>query len=38
MPPLSISEGELRELVGIASESIRAAVASVPATELQQAA
>jgi adenosylmethionine-8-amino-7-oxononanoate aminotransferase len=28
MPPLSISEGELRELVAIAAESIQAAVAS----------
>ena len=27
MPPLSISEGELRELVGIAAESVRAAAA-----------
>jgi adenosylmethionine---8-amino-7-oxononanoate aminotransferase len=31
MPPLSISESELRELVSIARESVRAAVASAPA-------
>ena len=37
MPPLSISEDELRELVAIASESIRAAVASAP-VDLPQAA
>jgi adenosylmethionine-8-amino-7-oxononanoate aminotransferase len=37
MPPLSISEDELRELVAIAAESVRAAVASAP-NELQQAA
>jgi len=37
MPPLSISEDELRELVGIARESIPAAVASA-AIELPQAA
>jgi len=37
MPPLSISEDELRELVGIASASIRAAVSSAP-VELRQAA
>jgi adenosylmethionine---8-amino-7-oxononanoate aminotransferase len=37
MPPLSISEDELRELVAIAAESISAAVASAP-TELPQAA
>ncbi|HET7508078.1 MAG TPA: adenosylmethionine--8-amino-7-oxononanoate transaminase [Solirubrobacterales bacterium] len=37
MPPLSISEDELRELVGIASESIVAAVASAP-VDLPQAA
>jgi adenosylmethionine-8-amino-7-oxononanoate aminotransferase len=37
MPPLSISEGELRELVAIARDAIHAAVASIPA-ELPQAA
>ena len=37
MPPLSIGEHELRELVGIASESIRAAVAATP-VDLPQAA
>jgi adenosylmethionine-8-amino-7-oxononanoate aminotransferase len=37
MPPLSISEEELRELVAIAGESVRAAVASAPA-QLPQAA
>ncbi len=37
MPPLSMSESELRELVAIASESIRAAVASAP-VDLPQAA
>jgi len=37
MPPLSISEDGLRELVAIASESIRAAVASAP-VDLPQAA
>jgi adenosylmethionine---8-amino-7-oxononanoate aminotransferase len=37
MPPLSISEDELRELVAIATSSIRAAVASAP-IELRQAA
>jgi adenosylmethionine-8-amino-7-oxononanoate aminotransferase len=40
MPPLSISEAELRELVAIAHESIEAAVSSVPAdlSQLPQAA
>jgi adenosylmethionine-8-amino-7-oxononanoate aminotransferase len=39
MPPLSISEGELRRLVEITAESIRAAVASVESTTpLAQAA
>ena len=39
MPPLSISEDELRELVAIASESICAAVASAPdLSQLPQAA
>jgi adenosylmethionine-8-amino-7-oxononanoate aminotransferase len=38
MPPLSISEDELRELVAIAGDSIRAAVAAAPAQELRQAA
>jgi len=41
MPPLSISEGELRELVRITAESIEAALASAalaPARELRQAA
>jgi adenosylmethionine-8-amino-7-oxononanoate aminotransferase len=39
MPPLSISEGELRELLRIAAESIEAAVASAPpAPQLRQAA
>jgi adenosylmethionine-8-amino-7-oxononanoate aminotransferase len=37
MPPLSISEDELRELVAIAGESVRAAVASA-SVELPQAA
>jgi adenosylmethionine---8-amino-7-oxononanoate aminotransferase len=37
MPPLSISEEELRELVGIASDSIAAAVTSAP-FDLPQAA
>ncbi len=37
MPPLSISEGELRELARITAESIEAAVASAPA-QLPQAA
>jgi adenosylmethionine-8-amino-7-oxononanoate aminotransferase len=37
MPPLSISERELRELVGIARESIGAAIASAP-VHLPQAA
>jgi len=37
MPPLSISEDELRELVAIARDSIRAAVASAP-VDLPQAA
>ena len=37
MPPLSISEAELRELVAIARASIRTAVASVP-VDLPQAA
>jgi adenosylmethionine---8-amino-7-oxononanoate aminotransferase len=37
MPPLSISEEELRELVAIAHDSIRAAVASAP-VDLPQAA
>ena len=39
MPPLSISEPELRELVAIASDSIQAAVASAPNhAQLPQAA
>ena len=39
MPPLSISEAELRQLVEVTAESIRAAVASVEAsTPLAQAA
>ena len=39
MPPLSISEGDLRRLVEIAAESIRAACSSVsPFTALSQAA
>jgi adenosylmethionine-8-amino-7-oxononanoate aminotransferase len=38
MPPLSISEDELRELVAIATEAIRAAVAASPTQELRQAA
>jgi adenosylmethionine-8-amino-7-oxononanoate aminotransferase len=37
MPPLSISEDEMRELVAIASQSIRAAVTSAP-VDLPQAA
>ena len=37
MPPLSISEGESRELVAIAAESIHAAVASAT-MDLPQAA
>jgi adenosylmethionine---8-amino-7-oxononanoate aminotransferase len=37
MPPLSIAEGKLRELVAIVAESIRAAYASAPA-QLAQAA
>jgi adenosylmethionine---8-amino-7-oxononanoate aminotransferase len=37
MPPLSMSEDELRELVAIASGSVQAAAASVP-TKLPQAA
>ncbi|MFL5900593.1 MAG: adenosylmethionine--8-amino-7-oxononanoate transaminase [Solirubrobacterales bacterium] len=37
MPPLSISEGELRELVAIVTDSIQAACASAP-TQLAQAA
>jgi adenosylmethionine-8-amino-7-oxononanoate aminotransferase len=35
MPPLSISEGELRQLLRIATESIEAAVASAPAAGSQ---
>ena len=36
MPPLSISEADLRRLVGITAESIRVAVASAnPATEAE---
>ena len=35
MPPLSISEGELRQLLRIAAESIEAAVASAPAAGSQ---
>src|SRR4051812_1867029 len=38
MPPLSISEDELRELVTIASGSIGAAVGAAPTQELRQAA
>ena len=38
MPPLSISEGELRSLVEIVTESIRAACASASRAELAQAA
>jgi len=38
MPPLSISEDELRELVAIATEAIRAAVAASSTQELRQAA
>jgi adenosylmethionine-8-amino-7-oxononanoate aminotransferase len=40
MPPLSISEGELRQLLRIAAESIEAAVASAPPanSRLRQAA
>jgi adenosylmethionine-8-amino-7-oxononanoate aminotransferase len=38
MPPLSISEGDLRRLVEITSESIRAACASSRATQMAQAA
>jgi adenosylmethionine-8-amino-7-oxononanoate aminotransferase len=40
MPPLAISEAELRRLVAITAESIRAACASVqsPSTDLAQAA
>src|SRR3954447_7060452 len=38
MPPLSISEDELRELVAIAGASIRAAVGAAPTQELRQAA
>ncbi len=37
MPPLSISEGELRRLVEITAESIRAACASVPTPQAQAA-
>lgn len=37
MPPLSISEDELRELVSIARDSIRAAVASAPSVFSQAA-
>jgi adenosylmethionine-8-amino-7-oxononanoate aminotransferase len=38
MPPLSISEGELRRLVEIAAESIRAACAHPQAAQMAQAA
>lgn len=38
MPPLSISEGELRRLVEIATESIRAACARPRAAQMAQAA
>ncbi len=37
MPPLSISEDELRELVAVARESVAAAVASAPVDLLQAA-
>jgi adenosylmethionine-8-amino-7-oxononanoate aminotransferase len=36
MPPLSISEEELRDLVAIAAESIAAAVASAPSPRISQ--
>jgi hypothetical protein len=38
MPPLSISDSDLRRLLEITRESIQAACASAPAAQLAQAA